>query len=120
MEKVSVIIPIYNVGLYIRKCLDSIVNQTLKNIEIICINDGSTDNSIGIVEEYAKLDNRIKVIDFKENKGVSIARNTGINQANGEYISFIDPDDFIDYKNKNTANVTLNFLRNKKLQLNSK
>ena len=96
MPKVSVIIPIYNVEPYLKKCLDSVCNQTLKDIEIICVNDCSPDNSLVIVNEYAQNDNRIKIIDFKQNQGVAIARNTALSQANGEYIGFVDPDDWID------------------------
>ena len=77
MAKVSVIIPVYNVEKYLRECLDSVVNQTLKDIEIICVNDGSTDNSLEILKEYAQKDNRIIVID-KVNEGVSIARNLAV------------------------------------------
>ncbi len=93
--KVSVIIPIYNVEPYLRKCLDSVCNQTLEDIEIICINDCSTDNSLAILNEYQDKDNRIKIIDFKENKGASVARNTGMAQAAGEYIGFVDSDDWV-------------------------
>lgn len=96
MYKLSVIIPIYNVEQYLRKCLDSVCNQTLEDIEIICINDCSPDNSLEILKEYQKNDNRIKIIDFNENKGSAVARNTGMEQAKGEYIGFIDPDDWID------------------------
>ncbi len=92
---VSVIIPVYNVEQYLRQCLDSVVNQTLRNIEIICVNDGSTDGSLEILKEYAKDDSRIIVID-KENEGVSATRNKGIETARGEYIGFVDSDDWID------------------------
>lgn len=92
--KVSVIIPVYNVEKYIRQCLESIINQTLKDIEIIIVNDGTRDNSMKIVEEYI-LDERIRVIN-KENGGLSSARNTGILAAQGKYICFIDSDDFIE------------------------
>lgn len=95
-KKVSVIIPVYNAAQYLERCLDSVINQTLKDIEIICINDCSTDNSLEILEEYASKDNRIKIIDFKENKGGAAARNAGINEAQGEYIGFVDSDDYID------------------------
>ena len=91
--KVSVIIPVYNVEKYLRECLDSVVNQTLKDIEIICVNDGSTDNSLEILKEYEKQDSRIKIID-KKNEGVAAARNDGIRIANGEFVCFIDPDDY--------------------------
>jgi glycosyltransferase involved in cell wall biosynthesis len=94
--KVSVIIPVYNTEPYLKRCLDSVCNQTLKDIEIICVNDGSTDNSLEILQGYEKVDGRIKVVDFERNKGVSIARNTGIDAAQGEYIGFVDSDDYID------------------------
>ena len=95
MPKVSIIVPVYNVEKYLSKCLDSIVNQTLKDIEIICINDGSVDNSQSVLEAYAKKDTRIKVIN-QENLGLSCARNKGIDIAQGEYIGFVDSDDWID------------------------
>jgi glycosyltransferase involved in cell wall biosynthesis len=94
--KVSVIVPVYNTESYLRRCLDSVINQTLRDIEIICINDASLDNSIGILREYAAKDKRIKIIDFPENKGVSIARNAGIEIARGKYLGFVDSDDYID------------------------
>ena len=94
MPKVSVIIPVYNTEQYLRECLDSVVNQTLKDIEIICVNDGSTDNSGRILEEYAEKDSRIKVI-HKENTGSANSRNVGIEIATGEYLGFIDSDDYI-------------------------
>lgn len=93
--KVSVIVPIYNVEKYLRKCLDSLVNQTLKDIEIICINDGSTDDSLNVLQEYASEHLNVIVID-QENQGVSIARNNGINKAQGDYIGFVDPDDWVE------------------------
>lgn len=95
MKKVSIIIPVYNSEKYISKCLDSVINQTYKNIEILVINDGSKDNSINILREYEKKDSRIIVID-KENEGVAKTRNMGIKKATGEYIMFIDNDDYID------------------------
>lgn len=96
MVKVSVIIPVYNAEKYLQECLNSICNQTLKDIEIICINDCSTDNSLTILQEYASRDMRIKIIDFNENKGAAAARNAGIDAAYGDYIGFVDSDDFID------------------------
>lgn len=96
MPKISVIIPVYNTENYLRRCLDSVCNQTLPDIEIICINDCSTDSSLELLREYASKDSRIKIIDFKENKGAAVARNTGIDEAQGEYIGFVDSDDFID------------------------
>lgn len=91
--KVSVIIPIYNVEKYLRQCLDSVISQSLKEIEIICINDGSPDKSIQILLEYAQQDNRIIIID-RENRGVAESRNEGIKKASGEFVCFIDPDDY--------------------------
>jgi glycosyltransferase involved in cell wall biosynthesis len=93
--KVSIIIPVYNVEAYLVDCLESIVNQSLKDIEIICINDGSTDNSLEILNEYAQKDNRIVIIS-QENQGQGVARNNAIGIANGEYILFVDPDDWIE------------------------
>ena len=95
MIKISVIIPIYNTEKYLKECLNSIINQTLKEIEIICINDGSTDNSLKILEEYAQKDKRITILNQK-NSGSAIARNKAISIAKGEYLSFIDSDDYID------------------------
>ena len=92
--KVSVIVPVFNVGDYLSTSLDSILNQSLEDIEIICINDGSTDDSLKILENYAKKDNRIKIIS-KENEGQGTARNVGLDNACGEFISFVDADDFI-------------------------
>ena len=91
----SVIIPVYNVENYLNECLDSVINQTLEDMEIICIDDGSTDNSQDILKEYLKKDKRIKIIT-KENEGQAIARNLGIKEAKGEYIAFVDSDDFIE------------------------
>lgn len=93
--KISVIIPVYNVEKYLVECLDSVINQTFTDIEIICVNDGSTDNSLVILENYANKDSRIKIIS-QENKGVSCARNTGIAFSNGKYIYFIDSDDYLE------------------------
>jgi len=92
---VSIIIPVYNTEDYLKQCLDSLVNQSLENIEIICINDGSTDNSLNILQDYAAKDSRIKIID-KKNEGQSVARNMGFKEASGEYIAFVDSDDYID------------------------
>ena len=95
MVKVSVIVPVYNVEKYLKRCLDSLVNQTLSDIEIICVNDGSTDGSAQILEEYAIKDSRIKVTN-QVNSGVSETRNVGVRQATGEFIGYVDPDDFIE------------------------
>ena len=96
MPKISIIIPIYNAENYLKRCLNSVINQTLKDIEIICINDCSKDNSLEILKEYSKKDNRIKIINLKENKGESKARNIGLDNTNSEYIAFLDNDDEID------------------------
>lgn len=93
--KISVIVPIYNVEKYLKKCLDTVINQTLKEIEIICVNDGSTDNSRKILEKYAKQDPRIIIID-KKNGGLSSARNAGMKVAKGEFIGFVDSDDWVE------------------------
>lgn len=94
MIKISIIIPVYGVEKYIRQCLESVINQTYKNLEIIVVNDGTKDNSIRIVEEYL-FDKRIKIIN-KENGGISSARNRGIEEATGEYVSFVDSDDWLE------------------------
>lgn len=95
MAKISIIIPIYNTEKYIPKCLNSIINQTFKDIEIICINDGSDDNSLRLIKDFATKDGRIKIIN-QDNKGVSIARNKGIEHSSGTYLLFVDPDDWLD------------------------
>ncbi len=92
---VSIIIPVYNVEKYLRTCLDSVINQTMRNIEIICVNDGSTDNSADILKEYQQKDQRVQVIT-QRNSGLSIARNTGMARACGEYIYFLDSDDYLE------------------------
>ena len=93
-EKISIIVPVYKVEQYLKECLNSIINQTYKNLEIILIDDGSPDNCGKICDEYAEVDSRIKVI-HKENGGLSSARNAGLDIATGEYISFIDSDDYV-------------------------
>ncbi len=93
--KISVIIPVYNVQDYLAKCLDSIVNQTYKNLEIIVVNDCTPDNSQEIIDEYVKNDKRIVPIIHKKNKGLGGARNTGIDTATGNYIAFVDSDDYL-------------------------
>ena len=91
---ISIIVPIYNVELYLEKCIESIINQTYKNLEIILVDDGSTDSCGKICDEYAKKDNRIKVI-HKINGGLSDARNKGMEIAKGKYIGFVDGDDYV-------------------------
>lgn len=94
MYKVSVILPIYNVSQYLRECLDSVVRQTLKELEIICVNDGSTDNSLEIIEEYAAKDERIVIITGP-NGGYGKAMNKGLDRATGEYVGIVEPDDYV-------------------------
>lgn len=95
MSKISVIIPVYKVEKYLSQCLESILSQTLTDLEIICINDGSPDNCLKILEDYASRDKRIVVIN-QSNKGISAARNAGIKVAKSEYIGFVDPDDWVE------------------------
>jgi glycosyltransferase involved in cell wall biosynthesis len=95
MTAVSVIIPVFNAEKHLKKSIDSLLNQTLSDCEFIFINDGSTDDSVAIIEEFQKKDSRIKIFS-QENKGVSAARNKGIQESNGDYIGFVDADDFVD------------------------
>ena len=104
MAKVSVIIPVYNVDKYLSKCLDSVIAQTCSDIEIICVNDGSTDNSAQILSEYSNRDSRIKMIT-KPNGGLFSARHVGMVSAAGEYLLFVDSDDWIE---KTLVEKTLN------------
>lgn len=94
MLKVTIIVPVYNVEKYLARCLDTLISQTLSDIEIICVNDGSTDNSLNVLTQYQKFDSRIKIIN-KNNGGLSSARNAGIDAANGKYILFVDSDDWV-------------------------
>lgn len=95
MEKVSIVVPVYNVEDYLKYCVDSLINQSYKNIEIILVDDGSTDNSGRICDEYAQEDDRVRVFHI-ENGGLSNARNTGVNVASAEWVIFIDSDDYYD------------------------
>lgn len=95
MPKVSILVPVYNVEKYLRECLDSLINQTLYDIEIICINDGSTDNSLKILNEYEKKDKRIKIIN-KQNTGYGASMNIGLDNAQSEYIGIVESDDFVE------------------------
>ena len=95
MCKISVIIPVYNGETYLAQCLDSIIGQTLKEIEIICVNDGSKDRTQQILEKYAEKDSRIQIIS-QENGGAGAARNAGLRIARGEYLSILDGDDFFE------------------------
>ena len=94
MPKVSIVIPTYNVENYLHECMESVVNQTLRDIEIICINDGSTDGSLEILRKYADRDERVILID-KKNEGYGVGMNTGMDIASGEYIGIVEPDDFV-------------------------
>ena len=109
MPLISVIIPVYNMEKFVGECLDSVLKQTLDDIEVIIINDGSNDNSLKIIREYQKRDNRIIVIN-KENAGVGAARNDGIKAATGDYIAFMDPDDMYASNNalRHCYNVAIN------------
>lgn len=99
---VSIIVPVYNVEKYLEKCLDTLIGQTLKNIEIICVNDGSTDNCGEILYKYSQRDSRIIVVK-QENHGLSAARNTGMSYVSGKYIMFVDSDDWIEMETCETA-----------------
>ena len=94
--KVSVIVPVYNTELYLERCLNSILNQTFKDIELIIVNDNSNDNSHKIIETFINENNNIKYIDNKENKGVSNCRNEAIKISSGEYLLFVDSDDYLE------------------------
>ena len=94
-DKISIIVPIYNMEKYLNKGVNSIINQSYENLEIILVNDGSTDDSLNICNKFKKKDKRVVVLK-KENGGLSSARNYGIEHANGKYISFVDADDYIE------------------------
>ena len=94
---ISIIIPVYNVEKWLNKCIDSILSQSYENFEVILVNDGSTDKSKDICDQYSKEDNRVKVFDIL-NSGQSVARNIGLKEAKGDYILFIDSDDYISDK----------------------
>lgn len=95
MELITIIVPIYNVEQYLKQCIESLLQQSYKNIEIILVNDGSTDRSADICEIFRKKDNRIKVVN-KSNEGLGYARNSGLKIANGKYVTFVDSDDYVD------------------------
>ena len=95
MALISVVVPIYNVEAYLEKCINSIINQTFSDLEILLIDDGSTDSSSDICDRYGSMDTRIKVL-HKKNGGLSSARNAGIDLSKGDYLCFIDSDDYID------------------------
>ena len=113
--KFSIIIPVYNAEKYLPKCIDSLIKQTFKKFEIICINDGSSDKSLNILKRYATNDTRIKIFTQK-NSGPAVARNLGLEKAQGKYLWFIDADDWIEEKaceilnniiNKNSPDITI-------------
>lgn len=114
MKKVSIIIPVYNSSETLEKCLESVMCQTYKNIEIICVNDGSIDNSVSIIKKYQKQDSRIIFIDQKKNFGPAITKNTGIDAATGDYLSFVDSDDYI---NEDMIEKMINYAENNKLDI---
>ena len=92
--KISIVVPVYNVERYLEQCLDSLINQTLKDIEIICVNDGSTDDSLCILKRYAEVDDRILIVS-KVNSGYGHTMNTGMAMAKGEYLAIVESDDFV-------------------------
>lgn len=98
MAEITIILPVYNVEKYLRQCLDSIIDQTFKDFECICVNDGSTDSSLSILQEYANKDKRFKIIN-NTNKGSSVSRNIGIKNTNTKYLTFIDSDDWVTENN---------------------
>ena len=113
LPSISIIVPVYNVEPYLRRCVNSIINQTYKNLDIILVDDGSTDHSGEICDEYATKDNRIKVI-HRENGGLSAARNTGLNIAKGEYVYFVDSDDYIE---RETCEIALSYAVNQQANI---
>ena len=113
MPKISIIVPVYNVEKYLEKCIDSILNQTFKDFELILVDDGSTDNSGNICDEYRKKDRRIKVI-HKSNGGLSSARNAGLDIALGKFIAFVDSDDYIHHQ---MYEIMYSFIKNENADL---
>ena len=95
MPKISILVAVYNTAAYLPQCLDSLLSQTLKDIEVICVDDASTDNSLALLHQYAEKDNRVKVFALKENSGQAHARNVGLSHATGDYIGFVDSDDWL-------------------------
>lgn len=114
MSKISIIIPVYNTEKYLSECLESVINQTFTDLEIICVNDGSTDDSAAILENYKKKDERIKTIQLYENRGQSYARNRGIELSEGKYIYFLDSDDYIE---ENAMEILYNVAEKEKLDV---
>lgn len=112
-DKISVVLPVYNCEKYIDRCIDSIINQTYKNFEIILVNDGSTDNSLNLLKKYKKKDKRIILID-KKNEGVSVARNIAIDRSSGDYITFVDADDYLE---KDALETMINLIKKEKVDI---
>ena len=110
---VSIIVPVYNAEKYLKKSIKSITSQTYKNIEIICIDDGSNDKSLEILHKFAGEDQRIRII-YKKNEGVSLARNTGLESAKGDFVLFVDSDDWIE---KNLCETLLFYMEKKELDV---
>lgn len=94
-KKLSIIVPVYNVSPWLSKCLKSLISQTYKDFEIICVNDGSSDDSVDILRTFAKDDSRIKIINHNTNHGLFHTRITGINASSGDYVAFVDSDDYV-------------------------
>ena len=111
--KISVVIPIYNTEQYLSRCLDSVINQTYENLVIICVNDGSTDNSLDVLKDYQKRDNRIHIID-KPHVGAASARKAGVQEATGEYIGYVDSDDYIE---KDMYEIMISHAQNEKVDM---
>ncbi len=114
MSEISVIIPVYNTEKYLKECLKSVINQTFTDMEIICVNDGSTDSSKEVLEKYKKVDKRIKVIELQENRGLSYARNRGFDSSKGRYIYFLDSDDELE---RNAMEILYNEAEKEKLDV---
>ena len=114
MIKISIIIPVYNVEKYLKQCLDSVISQSYKNLEIICINDCSTDNSLEILKDYASKDSRIKILCNEKNLKVGLTRNRGLEIATGDYIHFLDADDWME---ENSYEILVNTLNSNKVDI---
>ena len=97
MAKISILVAVYNAEKYLSQCLSSLLSQTLQDIEIICVDDASTDSSLNILNAYAKKDERIKVVHLPQNAGIAKARNAGLRISTGEYIAFVDSDDWLSH-----------------------
>lgn len=105
---ISIVIPVYNSTPHLRRCMESVLGQTLREIEVICVDDGSLDGSLALLREYEKVDDRLRIIIHEDNKGTLTARKDGVLNASGQYVMFVDPDDFIE---KNACEVLYNKLK---------